>query len=405
MPNAEAIGWFKKEFHAQIAAAVEGTPFTLDMLTAMACQETGPIWDSLRRKVNTAAEVLALCVGDTLDADKGRKAFPRNKAELISKPNGEAMFDIARNALLDMAELVPGFKAAASRPNKFCHGFGIFQYDLQFFLRDPDYFLQRRYAQFGASLGKALEELKAKQKKIGLGDKSALTDLEMAAIAIAYNTGGFKPAKGLQQGHFDGTRHYGQAVFDFLRLSKTVAVEGGPAAELRAPAPGATPLPPPTPVTATGAFFEVDVRDTPLNVRRTPAIPARNEKSNVVASLPDGHLVRAVTGKKQNGFMEVETSLNGALVRGFAFAGFLKPAPAAAEVPVPAPAASPPATGLTAVSMPLKAGVVTRRTAPASAHSLNEAGQPGRSGETAEVRRAELAAIIDWLAVDKPAHR
>jgi hypothetical protein len=227
----------------------------------------------------------------------------------------------------------------------------------------------------------------------------------MAAVAIAYNTGGFNPAKGLQQGHFDGTRHYGQAVFDFLRLSKTVAVEGGPAAELRVPAAGAAPLPPPSPVSAIGAFFEVDVRDTPLNVRRDAVIPARNEKSNVIASLPDGHLVRAVTGKKQNGFMEVETSLNGALIRGFASGKFLKPAPAAAEVPVAAPAASPPATGLTAVSMPLKAGLVTRRTAPASARSLNEAGQPGRNGETADVRRAELAGIIDWLAVDTPTHK
>jgi hypothetical protein len=35
---------------------------------------------------------------------------------------------------------------------------------------------------------------------------------------------------------------------------------------------------------------------------------------------------------------------------------------------------------------------------------LNEPDQPGRSGETADVRRTELAAIIDWLAVDDTAH-
>ncbi len=35
-----------------------------------------------------------------------------------------------------------------------------------------------------------------------------------------------------------------------------------------------------------------------------------------------------------------------------------------------------------------------------NAHSLNEPGQPGRQGATAEALRAELGAIVDWLAVD-----
>ena len=110
-----------------------------------------------------------------------------------------------------MAKFIPGFAAVAKKPHKFCHGYGIFQYDLQFFLVDPDFFLEKRWASFDASLGKAMGELKSKRQKIGLGEKATLTDLEMVAIAIAYNTGGFKPAKGLKQGHFDGTRFYGEA--------------------------------------------------------------------------------------------------------------------------------------------------------------------------------------------------
>lgn len=404
MPNADAIRWFKSQFHSQIEAAVQGTPFTLDFLTAIACQETGHIWNILRNKVNTA-EVLALCVGDTLDADKGRKAFPKTKADLLAKPNGQEMFDIARKALVDMAQFVPGFNGAVSNSSKFCHGFGIFQYDLQFFVEDPDYFLQKRYADFDATLAKAMEELTSKQKKIGLGNRTRLSDLELAAVAIAYNTGGFKPSKGLKQGHFDGTRHYGEAVFDFLRLSKTVSVDGVVPAPLPLPPPGTAPVPPPTPVSAMGAFFEVDVISTPLNVRREPVVTSDEEPSNVMASLPDGHLVRAVTGKKQNGFLEVETSLNGALIRGFASAKFLKPAPGATEIPVEMPSPTPPATGITAVHMPIKAGAVAKRTSPAGAHSLNETGQPERKGETADARRAELAAIIDWLAVDKASHK
>jgi hypothetical protein len=403
MPTREAIRWFKTNFHAKVDAAVQGTPFTLDLVTAIACQETGHIWGTLRDRMNPD-EVLALCVGDTLDADKGRKAFPKTKADLLQARNGDAMFGLARKCLVDMAQVIPGFAGAAARPGKFCHGFGIFQYDLQFFLVDPEYFLKKRYADFDASLGKALAELEAKRKKIGLGDRTALSEFEMVAVAIAYNTGGFKPSKGLKQGHFDGRKHYGEAIMDFLRLAKTVSADGAPSA-LPAPDPGTAPLSAPTPVTAAGQLFEVDVLETMLNVRREPVIPSAGQPSNVDAKLPDGHVVRAVTGKKVNGFLEIETSRNGALIHGFAFAKLLKPAPGAAPAPVAVPAPEPPAEGITAVFMPFKPGTVTKRTAAATAHSLNEAGQPGRTGETADERRADLARIIDWLAVDRTSHK
>lgn len=403
MPNTDAIRWFKKQFHGNIEAAVHGTPFSLDFLTAIACQETGYIWNILRKKL-PVAEVLALCVGDTLDADKGRRAFPKNKAELIARPHGDAMFAIARQTLVDMAQYIPGYGGAASNPNKFCHGFGVFQYDLQFFLVEPEYFLQKQYADFDASLAKAIAELKAKVKKLGWDSKTTLTDYEMAAVAIAYNTGGFRPSKGLKQGYFDGSKHYGEAVFEFIRLSETVPLDDSTPAVIPAPEPGTAPVPPPTPVTATGAAFEVDVLHDPLNVRREPGIPKDKPLSNVKARLPDGHIVRAVTGKKENGFLEIETSLNGAFIHGFVSAKYLKPAPAAKDVSVDSPVPAPPAGGIPAVAMPRKTSTVTKRTAPAGAHSLNESGQPARTGETAAERRAALAAIIDWLAVDNPAH-
>jgi hypothetical protein len=121
--------------------------------------------------------------------------------------------------------------------------------------------------------------------------------------------------------------------------------------------------------------------------------------------VPAGHVVRAVTGKKLNGFLEVETSLNGAHIHGFAFAKFLKPAAGVTGILIETPSPTPPTTGITAVHMPLKAGAVAKRTLPANALSLNEPGQPARTGETAEARRADLAAILDWLAVDKPSHK
>jgi hypothetical protein len=229
MPNAEDIRWFKEQFHADIDAAVQGTPFDLDMLTALACQETGEIWPLLRKDPQLSVpQIVALCVGDTLDSDRGRRAFPKTKAELVQAANGPEMFNIARKALVDMAAHIKSYRPAASNPNKFVHGFGVWQYDLQFFLVDPQYFLQKKYEQLNQTLGKALGELRDALKKIGFESKPSLTDFEMACVAIAYNTGGFNPQRGLKQGFKDSDgRFYGEQIFDFIRLSRTVPVPGG----------------------------------------------------------------------------------------------------------------------------------------------------------------------------------
>lgn len=44
------VSWFKRQFAARIAAAVQGTPLTVDHVTAIALQETGYIWARLQRK-------------------------------------------------------------------------------------------------------------------------------------------------------------------------------------------------------------------------------------------------------------------------------------------------------------------------------------------------------------------
>jgi len=313
MPKADDILWFKQQFHNEIAAAVEGTPFTLDMICAIACQETGFIWQTLRKRDLSRDQVLELCVGDTIDASGGRRAFPRTKADLIARPNGQRMFEIARQALVDMSRQINGFASAVANPDKFCHGFGIFQFDLQFFLTEPDYFLEKRYANFNDCAGHCVGELRNALRKVGLQNRATLTDLEMASVAIAYNTGGFNPSKGLKQGHFNGSKFYGEEFFDFLVLSKSVefAAEGH--------------VPPPTPEQpAGGTLFEVVVHGLPLRLRSDPSSDESDPTANVIARLPNGHRVRAVTTNPVNGFLEVDTSLSGARFRGFAAAQFLK---------------------------------------------------------------------------------
>src|SRR5262245_34493216 len=99
MPGRDDFFWFKDTFHREIEAATAGTPFTLDMLAAIAAQETGHIWGPLHDELSVD-ELLEICVGDTLDGDRGRKAFPTTKAELIQAPRGQEMFDIAHESLV-----------------------------------------------------------------------------------------------------------------------------------------------------------------------------------------------------------------------------------------------------------------------------------------------------------------
>lgn len=228
MPNTQDIRWFKQTFGAEIAAALNGTAFDSNQIVAIACQETGYIWSTLRKAGLTAAQITALCVGDTIDfkpPDKGRSAFPRNKAALLAEPQGQQMFDIARAALVGMAQFIDDYRGAAANPVKFCHGFGIFQRDLQFFKDDPEYFLQRRYEVFADTLQHCLAELRRGVRKLDLEAEAHLGDADFCKVAIAYNTGRYKPSKGLRQGYFDGVKYYGEYIADYLALSRTVSTD------------------------------------------------------------------------------------------------------------------------------------------------------------------------------------
>ncbi|MCW3847677.1 hypothetical protein OF829_10525 [Sphingomonas sp. LB-2] len=341
MATKDWIVWFKTNFGAEIVAATAGTPFDLDMLTAIAVQETGSIWGRLINKGLTTERILELCVGDVLNAPRRSvKAFPNDRAQLVAWPGGDAMYAIARAALADMAEHITEYKPYVANPERFCHGYGLFQYDIQFFKTDPDYFLERRYIHFDQTLGKAISELTAQLASLGpkLGWKSdrKLSDADKAAVAIAYNTGGYNPNKGLQQGYYDKTskKYYGEYFADYMALAKTVPLPSGPApAPTPTPAPGPAPAPSPSPAPG-GESMTVEVTSDPLNVRRTPA----KAPGNVFAQLPNKHPVQAFETK--DGFRHIKTVLNGDAIDGWAAAQFLK------AVALPAPPPPPPSAPL-----------------------------------------------------------
>jgi hypothetical protein len=56
--------WFKQNFASAIRQGAAGTPFTVDMLTTVAVQETFSIWGKMFQ-ILSVAKILELCVGDS----------------------------------------------------------------------------------------------------------------------------------------------------------------------------------------------------------------------------------------------------------------------------------------------------------------------------------------------------
>nr|WP_314445295.1 hypothetical protein [uncultured Sphingomonas sp.] len=398
MPNASDIAWFKKTFGSEIDLAVAGTIFDLDMLTALACQETGYIWGPLRRKGLGRKDILRLCVGDTLDR---ASTFPKDKDDLERVSGGPEMFQKARAALIELAGHIPSYAGAARNPRKFCKGFGIFQFDMQFFGSATASYFLGGYADFSIALQHCIEELTRAARRAGVKSDDGLTDMEKAAIAIAYNTGRYRPALGLKQGYKpDDGPYYGEAYYAYLQLARSVPSD--PVALPPAPAPqGPAVLPPVTPVTLAKPFL-VYTEGGLLNVRSTPE--KKDRPSNIVRGLPSGHPVSVIAGPT-NGFLRIETNLQGAFVGGWASASFLRPASQTDVIEALGQQEEEPVAAIPAVWLPLASGTVIKRTAPANAGSLNEGGQARRTQGSPEQLKQQLADIVGWLAVDDPAHR
>src|SRR5258708_23551591 len=98
------------------------------------------------------------------------------------------MVDIAREAFITLVGFNHGYNGAAHNLDKFCHGYGIFQYDIQFFRRtNPNFFLQKTWFDFDQCLALCLNELKYVAVSLFAG-KTSLTDQQLTYVAIGYNT-------------------------------------------------------------------------------------------------------------------------------------------------------------------------------------------------------------------------
>lgn len=148
--------WLDTHFGDKAAAAVAGTPFEKELLYAIACQETACVWYRWMAD-HTPEEVLARCVFDASgDANGTRMAFPKNTTAFVEK-FGQGLAD----TLIAEANATRALHGWGPKPWVYA-GYGIFQYDIQAILTDPDFFGKKEWYSMDACLNKVMSELKAK---------------------------------------------------------------------------------------------------------------------------------------------------------------------------------------------------------------------------------------------------
>jgi hypothetical protein len=149
--------WLMTHFADDIAKGISGTPFDADLVCAIACQETAPVWlpwiDTM-----TPDQILEYCVFDASgDAPStSRAAFPVNTAAFRAKYG-----DVLTQQLINAANTTRNLRKLP--PQQWVYkGYGIFQYDLQNILVDPDFFTQHQWYSFASCMDRLMAELREK---------------------------------------------------------------------------------------------------------------------------------------------------------------------------------------------------------------------------------------------------
>ncbi len=148
--------WMNMHFGNQFHELLLGTPFSKELLFAIACQETAIYWYQWIHE-HTPFEILARCVFDASgDVNGTRKVFPKNTAAFVEK-YGQSLAD----SLIAEANITRKWRGF--EPKKWVYaGYGIFQYDIQYIETDADFFIQKKWYAIENCLDRILAELKEK---------------------------------------------------------------------------------------------------------------------------------------------------------------------------------------------------------------------------------------------------
>jgi hypothetical protein len=195
----KCITWMKENFSKEMKKATDGTPFSIDTLCGIACQETAYVWMSWIGK-KTAAEILGLCVFDASGDYPGtkRSAFPKNTAAFKAAYGAELTDMLISEANRSRKQRGLG---AAQWVYK---GYGIYQYDLQHIVTDKSFFTAKKWYSYDECLKKVMSELTLKWSKYK----------DMYKTIKAYNGSG--PA----------AENYANNVTIFISYSKEVVLPG-----------------------------------------------------------------------------------------------------------------------------------------------------------------------------------
>jgi hypothetical protein len=170
--------WIAGNFGPIINAIAPGNPVDANVVYAIACQESAICWlpwiDTM-----TPEQVLARCVFDASgDAPQtSRQAFPVDTGAFRAKFGNEltAQLIAEANETRLLRKLPPA--------QWVYKGYGIFQYDLQNILSDPDFFKNRQWSDFRACLDRLMKEMHDKLAAAGGDLREALRRYNGAGAA------------------------------------------------------------------------------------------------------------------------------------------------------------------------------------------------------------------------------
>jgi hypothetical protein len=155
----KAAEWMKTNFGNSIHQAVADTPFSVEIVCGIACQETAYFWLSLVDYL-PVDNILARCVLDASGDYPGtdRSVFPSNTAEFRHHYGDEFT-----NMLITEANITR--KLRGFGPKDWVYkGYGIYQYDLQYVLEDEQFFREQQWYKFDECLKRLMNELNEKYK-------------------------------------------------------------------------------------------------------------------------------------------------------------------------------------------------------------------------------------------------
>lgn len=149
--------WLVDNFGTQLRAAVVGKAYGVKHLCAIVCQETAYKWVPWIDTMSVQAIVERAVYDASGDAEgTSRSVFPVNTAAFRARYG-----DQFTNMLIEEANKTRRLQGWSDKQWVY-KGYGLFQYDIQSVIDDEDFFRNKRWYSFQASLDHAVSELDEK---------------------------------------------------------------------------------------------------------------------------------------------------------------------------------------------------------------------------------------------------